>query len=41
MSVTYNQNNIPYDGDMNKAMKAQDREAIRFLLSQRSEKEGR
>ena len=38
MSVTYNQNNIPYDGDMNKAMKAQDREAIRFLLSQRSEK---
>lgn len=39
MQEEYNQNNVPYGGDIDKAVKAQDRAAIRFLLSRRSNKE--
>lgn len=39
MQDKYDQNNVPYGGNIDEAMKAQDREAIRFLLSQRSNKD--
>ena len=35
MSTKYSEQNIPYEGDLHKAMAAQDREAIRFLMTRR------
>ena len=35
MTTIYNEDNIPYDGDLQKAMAAQDRPAIRFLLQRK------
>ena len=37
MDNKYNKQNIPYDGDINKAMAAKDRAAIRFLMARRSQ----
>jgi hypothetical protein len=36
MSKKYSKDNIPYEGDLQKAMAAQDREAIRFLMTIKS-----
>jgi hypothetical protein len=36
MSNKYNEENIPYEGDLHKAMAARDREAIRFLMSRKT-----
>ena len=35
MSTKYSKQNIPYEGDLRKAMAAQDREAIRFLMTRK------
>ena len=35
MSTKYSEQNMPYEGDLNKAMAAQDREAIRFLMTRK------
>jgi len=35
MSVVYDENNIPYEGDLRKAMTAKDRQAIRFLMQRK------
>ena len=35
MSAVYDENNIPYEGDLRKAMAAKDRQAIRFLMQRK------
>ena len=35
MSAKYTEQNIPYEGDIRKAMAAQDREAIRFIMTRK------